>query len=100
MQTLSLYKIWRSAKGSSLKRWLSDEQVARYKANHPTYRLLKIQAVQQSRPAAPACPSQRHYIYGWGRHTSELYDKTRQTGNPTISYDDILDTLLAAGKGI
>ncbi len=39
-------------------------------------------------------------IGNWGRYPVELRESARQTGDPVISYDDILDTLLAVGKGI
>jgi len=105
-ETRSLYKIWRFRRGRSLKRWLTDEQVAGYKERNPLWRWEKIQVEHRSYQASlQARPRQeaQGYGHGWGLHTAELIDKKRNSpqygGQPVISWDDILDVQLALKGG-
>ncbi len=107
-ETKSLYKIWRYQNGRSMKRRLTDEQVAYYKEKFPSWRWRKIQVENRSYQAS----LQANTGYGrysssreaWGKVCTELpHNRARlldKTTNPVISYDDILDTMLAIGKGI
>ncbi len=119
-ETRSLYKIWRKQTGRSLKRWLTEEQVAHYKAACPHWRWHKIPEINftkqesltqqahssyqkrqaQSNQSVYARPS-NSYGYNWGRYTSELRDAKRHNPNrEKISWDDILDVHLALKGGI
>lgn len=95
--TRSLYKIWRCQKGRSLKRWLSDEQVAKYKAKYPNWRWQKVQVENRSYQASLQSSYRRgtYYSSTWGYNPIELRESARNTGNPVISWDDILDVQLA-----
>lgn len=108
-ETRSLYKIWRTPKGRSCKRWLTDEQVAHYKATRPHWRWQKI------REQTNAASLQANTGYGryssskeaWGKVCTELAHnqnllnrKHTDPSVPIISYDDILDVMLAVEKGI
>lgn len=106
--TRSQYKIWRFRRGRSMTRWMSDEQVARYKARNPHWRWQKIRTGDFMKARQPSQsvysgtnPDGTRYGYNWGRYTSELRDVKRHNPDKSkISWDDILDVQLELKKGI
>ncbi len=106
MQTgkLSLYKIWKTLKGRSLKRWLTYEAFAHYQRTFPHWRWEKIGELQsEDRVVAAAKPQAKQNCSRWGllTQTHELFSNRgllNDSSVPKISYDDILDVQLALNK--
>ena len=95
----ALYSIRRTS-GRGMKRWLTLREVTAWKNLYPEWRFKRL----TEHSTTSTSPTDNHQGYterrNWGRSTREIDEAARWTGNAVISYDDILDVLLAAGKGI
>lgn len=98
------WRIRRFKKGRGCKRYLTQESVELYKKRYPNYEFRQLTPYVTGPPKQQPQPqvSSKGTAYSsiWGRNPREIDEAARWTQNAVISYDDILDTLLAAGKGI
>lgn len=96
----NLWAIRRFKRGRAAKRWLTDSQVANYKANNPTWTFTLVRREGSS----PEYRYVRNPVQTWGRitsHSHEVFESRQRasdTNIPTISYDDILDVMLEIEK--
>ncbi len=93
----ALYNIRRTS-GRGMKRWMTLSQVTDWKNLYPEWRFKRLTEHGVVKPSTSYVGVNSHRY--WGKNTFELREKARQTNNPVISYDDILDVMLAAGKGV